>query len=458
MNTNHLIHKFYVNGTYVLLDINSGAVHVVDRLVYDILDVFTGANDEEVIGALAARYEEAELREVLAELHQLIEQQLLFSPALEVPPTFSEKPIVKSVCLHIAHDCNLRCGYCFAGTGDFGHGRSMMSKEIGEKAVDFIIENSGPRRHCEIDFFGGEPLMNWDTVTHVTEYVRKREKETGKIFKLTLTTNGVLLKDEIIAYLNEHNISLVLSLDGRKEVHDAMRPFASGKGSYDYVVDNITKAIQSRNDQNYFLRGTFTAHNLDFAADVISMADMGFTQLSVEPVVGKDVDYAFTEEHLPALFQQYELLAAEYLKRKLEDRGFDFFHFNLDISNGPCVAKRLSGCGAGHEYFAVTPDGELYPCHQFVGRTEFLLGNVYDGVQNKELPLRFRSTHVLNKEECPTCWARFYCSGGCHANAEQFHGTIDKPYALGCELQKKRLECALMVQAELALAKQKKED
>jgi len=445
------IYKFYSNGLYILLDINSGAVHVVDKMVYDIMDVFDGSNDEAVVTAFGNQYEASELKEVLAELHQLIADNKLFTPMLEVPLTYSEQPLVKSVCLHVAHDCNLRCGYCFAGTGDFGHTRGLMSTEVAEKAVEFIIENSGPRINSEIDFFGGEPLMNMDTVRHAVTYIRRRERETGKKFQLTLTTNGVLLNDEITQYLNDNNILLVLSLDGRREVHDSIRPFPNGKGSYDVERNNVTKTIASRNDEKYYLRGTFTACNLDFAADVIDMADLGCTQLSVEPVVSKDSRYALTEEHLPKLFAEYDKLAAIYLERKRNGKGFDFFHFNVDINNGPCVAKRLSGCGAGHEYFAVTPEGDLYPCHQFVGREEFLLGNVFDGVKNTELPLKFRKTHVLTKEECRGCWARYYCGGGCHANADLFNGTIEKPYKLGCELQKKRLECAIMIQAILLL-------
>lgn len=448
------IHKFFLNGLYIVLDINSGAVHVVDKMVFDIMDIFDGSNDQAVVDALSDGYSGEELSEALSELHQLMEQGLLFTPAIDVPPTFSAKPLVKSLCLHIAHDCNLRCGYCFAGTGDFGHDRSLMPKEIGERAVEFIIEHSGPRRQSEIDFFGGEPLLNMDTVKHVVAYARRREQETGKVFKLTLTTNATLLDDETIAYLNENNISLVLSLDGRREVHDQMRPCATGEGSYDDALKQIRKTVDSRNGQNYYLRGTFTAQNLDFSEDVLSMADGGFTQLSVEPVVGKDAAYALQPEHLPVLFEQYEKLAEIYLERKLAGNGFDFFHFNLDIHNGPCVAKRLSGCGAGHEYFAVTPGGDLYPCHQFVGRDNYLLGNVFEGIDREKQALieSFRQAHVLNKPACRECWARFYCSGGCHANSELFHGTIDQPYELGCELQKKRLECALMIQAKLSTA------
>lgn len=448
------VHKFYLNGLYIVLDINSGAVHIVDNLVYDILDVFNGANEDEVIASFKDKHDLTAVSEALAELKELMKAGQLFSPELTVPITFSEKPLVKSLCLHVAHDCNLRCGYCFAGAGDFGHTRGLMPKEVGEKAVDFIIENSGQRRNCELDFFGGEPLLNMDTVRHVVSYVRKREAETGKVFKLTLTTNAVLLTDRTIEYLNANNISLVLSLDGRPETHDRMRPSANGSGSYDKAVKMCRQVSESRNDQNYYLRGTFTAYNLDFAADVLSMADQGFSQLSVEPVVAKAEEYALTESHLPELYRQYELLAEEYLERKLAGKGFDFFHFNLDLSNGPCVAKRLSGCGAGHEYFAVTPEGDLYPCHQFVGRDEYNLGNIYEGVKNKELPLKFREAHVLNKPACRECWARFYCSGGCHANADLFHNDLHQPYELGCELQKKRLECAIMIQAKLAIANQ----
>ena len=445
------IHKFFLNGLHIVLDINSGAVHIVDKMVYEILDVYDGTNKAAALEALSGRYDEAELEEAIGELEELIREERLFSPDLPIPGTFQEKPLVKSLCLHIAHDCNLRCGYCFAGTGDFGHDRGLMSPEVACQAVDFLVEKSGPRRHSEIDFFGGEPLMNMKTVKAAIEHIRRREKETGKSFQLTLTTNGVLLTPEITEYLNENGILLVLSLDGRKEVHDKMRPFSEGIGSYDKVMPNLKFAAQSRNDRNYYLRGTFTAHNLDFAADVLSMADAGFSQLSVEPVVGKDEDYSITEEHLPTLFAEYEKLALAYLERRKAGKGFDFFHFNLDLSNGPCVAKRLSGCGAGHEYMAVTPEGDLYPCHQFVGREEFKLGDVYNGVENQVLPQQFRQTHVMKKKECSTCWARLYCSGGCHANAHQFNGTIEEPYKIGCELQKKRLECAIMIQAIRAI-------
>lgn len=446
------IHRFTQNGMHIVLDVNSGAVHVVDKLTYDILEIFNGTNDAAVIEAFGGEHGIEVVREILAELHELIAAEQLFSPALSVPPVLNSAPLVKSLCLHVAHDCNLRCTYCFAGTGDFGHDRGLMSKEVAERAVDFIIENSGPRRHCEVDFFGGEPLLNMETVRHTVAYVRRREGETGKVFKLTLTTNALLLDQDIIDYLNAENISLVLSMDGREEVHDNMRPCANGSGSWAEVVDKSRQVVEARQGENYYLRGTFTAHNLDFAADVLAMADLGFKQLSVEPVIGKDTAYALTEEHLPVLFAEYEKLAKIYLERRLNGNPFEFFHFNLNLDNGPCVAKRLMGCGAGHEYFAVTPEGDLYPCHQFVGRDEYRLGNVFTGAEKDELRQEFRRAHALNKSECRECWARFYCSGGCHANAQLFNDTIDKPYEMGCELQKKRLECALMIQASLALA------
>ncbi len=445
------IHLFEQNGMYILLDVNSGAVHTIDEMVYGIMQIFTGENDEQVLAALGGKYDQAELQEALAELHQLIEQELLFAPDIDVPPMFADKPIVKSLCLHVAHDCNLRCEYCFAGTGDFGHSRGLMTPEIGKKAVDFLIEHSGGRRNAELDFFGGEPLLAMDTVKAVVAYIRQREQETGKKFNLTLTTNATLLDQDNIDYLNANNIAMVLSLDGRRETNDRMRPRVDGSGSFEEIVANAKQLVDSRDGQNYYLRGTFTAYNPDFAADVAAMADLGFQRLSVEPVVAKDASYALTEEHLPALFAEYEKLAEDFLARRLAGNGYEFFHFNLDINNGPCVAKRLSGCGAGHEYFAVTPDGDLYPCHQFVGREQYLMGNVFDGLKAHDLSAYFRASHVLTKPACRECWARFYCSGGCHANADLFHGDIRAPYEVGCELQKKRLECALYIQAKLAL-------
>ncbi len=448
------IHKFKHGEDFILLDVNSGAVHVIDEIIFDALDFFDGKNDSEVIEKLAEKYDRNELEEILGELHELIDAGELFAPDIdEAPATFKSEGIVKSLCLMVAQDCNLRCKYCFGDGGSYGGKRAVMPEEVGKAAVDFIIKNSGLRKHCEIDFFGGEPLLNMKTVKAVTEYVRKREKETGKIFKLTLTTNGYLLNEKNIAWLNENNISVVLSLDGRKETHDRMRPDAAGRGTYDRVLKNFKNLVESRGGENYYLRGTYTRENLDFTSDVLAMNDEGFEILSVEPVVLKDSPLGFTEKDLPRIFQEYDGLTDAYLARRRAGKGFFFFHFNIDLSNGPCVAKRLAGCGAGHEYFAVAENGDLYPCHQFVGRENYRLGNIFSGVDAKAKPLTkyFRESHVLNKPKCRDCWAKFFCSGGCHANADLFHGNIREPYEVGCEIQKKRLECAIYVQAMLAL-------
>lgn len=442
-----MIHKFKQGDEFILLDVNSGAVHLIDEMTFEILDDFDGNNDAQILDKFSAKFPKDEIAEVLDELHQLIDAGELFAPDVDVPPTFSARGVVKSLCLMVAQDCNLRCKYCFGDEGTYGH-RAVMSEEVGRAAVDFIIKNSGIRKHCEIDFFGGEPLINFRTVKAVTEYVRQREQDIGKIFKLTLTTNGLLLDDKAIAWLNDNNISLVLSLDGRKEIHDAMRPDISGRGSYDRVLKNFKRCVDSRNGDNYYLRGTYTKKNLDFTADVLSACDAGFDVLSIEPVVLKNSPLALTADDLPRIREEYDRLTEAYLERRREGRGFFFFHFNVDLNNGPCVAKRLSGCGAGHEYFAVAENGDLYPCHQFVGRERYKLGNIFDGVnQSARHWLKyFRESHVLNKPKCRDCWAKFFCSGGCHANADLFHGDIREPYEVGCEIQRKRLECAIYVQ------------
>lgn len=455
------IHKFEQNGTYILLDINSGAVHVVDRMIYDLMDTFDGGNEEEVVRTWSGTYAADDIWEALSELHELMEAGELFAPDIDVPPTFRQTGLVKSLCLMVAQDCNLRCKYCFGDGGSYGQKRAVMTPEIGRKAVDYLIKASGPRRHLELDFFGGEPLMNMKTVKAVTEYVRQREKETGKKFKLTMTTNGMLLNDENIQWLNENDFALVLSLDGRREVHDAMRPDAGGHGSYDRVIQNFHRCVNSRKGGEYdyrgvytYLRGTYTKNNMDFTKDVLSMNDEGFDILSMEPVVMKDSPLGFTEEDLPRIREEYDRLTEAYMKRHREGKGFFFFHFNMDLSNGPCVAKRLSGCGAGHEYVAVAENGDLYPCHQFVGREKYRIGHVDEGITDHALSQYFRESHVLNKPKCRDCWSRFFCSGGCHANADLFHGDIRQPYEVGCEIQKKRLECAIYVQALLALEKE----
>lgn len=443
------IHKFPFLGTLVVLDVNSGSVHVVDELLYDLLDIFDGNNHEEAKSFFKAKYSEQDIGEGLAELDSLKEEGLLFSPAADAGDVFEEEPIVKSLCLHIAHDCNLRCKYCFASTGDFGAGRSLMSKETGEKAIEFALRESKQRQNIDIDFFGGEPLVNPAVVRHLIKYAREREQATGKKLKLTLTTNGVLLDESMTSFLNENNVLLVLSLDGRPEVHDKMRPMSGGQGSYEKVAQNFAKAISSRKGKNYYLRGTYTKENLDFSEDVRHMALLG-DELSMEPVVEKEAWYKIDEADLPRIFQEYEKLAQFYMTRYFAGEPFNFFHFNIDLAGGPCLPKRLSGCGAGHEYFAITPEGDIYPCHQFVGRENYLLGNLDVGIKKPEIGKSFRNAHVLNKPDCMSCWARFYCSGGCHANADLINGDIYKPYQLGCQLQKKRLECAIGIQVKIA--------
>lgn len=449
-----MIHKFKQGGQNILLDVNSGAVHVVDDLTFEIVGKLdAGESTDEILNSLSKNFPREEILEVIDELVELKDSGELFASDMNVPPTFQSVGVVKSLCLMVAQDCNLRCKYCFGAGGSYGK-RGVMTAEVGKAAVDFIIKNSGLRKHCEIDFFGGEPLINFKTVKAVTEYVRRREVETGKIFKLTLTTNGVSLDDEKISWLNENNISLVLSLDGRQKVHDEMRPDLNGRGSYEKVVKNFQKAVQSRDGDNYYLRGTYTNRNLDFSADVESMLDAGFDVLSIEPVVLKDSPLALTEKDLPRIFEEYDRLSEMYLERRRAGKGFFFFHFNVDLSNGPCVAKRLAGCGAGHEYFAVAENGDLYPCHQFVGREKYKLGDVFNGVEDsaRHWTKYFRESHVLNKPKCRECWAKYFCSGGCHANADLFNGDIRKPYEIGCEIQKKRLECAIYVQAMLNLS------
>lgn len=437
-----MIHRFEFDGTKIVLDTPSGSVHVVDNLVWELIGALEEARQADLAG-----YSHEEIKEAQEELDKLTADGLMFSASSEVPATFSDKPIVKSLCLHIAHDCNLKCTYCFAGKGHFGGDKSMMSLEVGKKAIDFLLEQSGPRKHCEVDFFGGEPLMNFEVVKELVAYGRARSAEAGKEIKFTLTTNALLLSEEIQQYLNKEEISVVLSLDGRKEVHDSMRPLTGGTGSYDYILPKIKGFVDSRGNQNYYVRGTFTGKNLDFAADVLHMADLGFKELSVEPVVAPPTEeYAISENDLPFLIEQYGELTRAFLNRKKAGQPFNFFHFNLNLFKGPCLPKRLSGCGAGHEYLAVTPDGELFPCHQFVGRDQFKLGHVDTGIVNPELMLEFRQAHVENKTACRQCWAKYLCSGGCHANAEGANGNILEPYTIGCELEKRRLECAIYIQ------------
>ena len=393
-----------------------------------------------------------------ARLRPCIEKEMLFAPMTEnFKVVAEEEPVIKSLCLNIAHDCNLRCQYCFASQGDYDtHKRELMSFDVAKHAVDLLIKSTeGKRQHCEIDFFGGEPLMNFGVVKQTIEYIREQEKIHDKVFKLSLTTNGMLLDPAKVKYLTDNHISLILSLDGRPEVHDRMRPDAGGHGSYKTCADNQVYAAKHRNGEEYYVRGTYTKYNLDFTKDVEHMADLGFEGLSMEPVVGDDLSYAITDDDLPRIYEEYDRLADFYLKRMDEGRPFIYYHFIMDLYRGPCIAKRLRGCGAGHEYMCVVPNGDIYPCHQFVGQDDYVIGNVYDGVTNTELPPLFRDMHVLNKPICCDCWAKFFCSGGCHANNIKYGGNIQTPYELSCKIQKKRIECAMYIQAVLAMRGQK---
>jgi uncharacterized protein len=440
-----------MNGCYIVLDVHSGAVHVVDKLVYGLLDVYQDNSIADILVLPGYAGENAEeIKEGYEEIKALESAGLLYSKDDydQSVPGNERQPVVKALCLHIAHDCNLKCGYCFAEEGEYHGARSLMSFEVGKKAIDFLIGASGNRKNLEIDFFGGEPTLNFDVVKQIVAYARDVEKEHNKNFRFTLTTNGVLLNDEMIAYINETMQNVVLSIDGRKEMNDAMRKRAGGQGSYDLIVPKFQQLAESRNQDNYYVRGTYTRYNLDFSKDVLHLADLGFQQISVEPVVGDaEKDYTLRPEDLPVLCKEYEDLAVRLLQRKKDGKPFHFFHFMIDLSGGPCVAKRLAGCGAGAEYLAVTPEGDLYPCHQFTGMTEFKMGDVDAGVTNTAQRAEFDNCTVYAKEDCKACWAKFYCSGGCAANAYTTNGDILKPYQLGCDLQRKRIECAIMIKA-----------
>ncbi|MCL1805838.1 MAG: thioether cross-link-forming SCIFF peptide maturase, partial [Clostridiales bacterium] len=391
----------------------------------------------------------ADILEICGGLEELAGEGLLMSDAPELE---GYKPqadrVIKALCLHVAHDCNLRCRYCFAGAGAFGGDRSLMPLDTGKKALDFLFDASGSREHVEVDYFGGEPLLNFPVVKELILYGEEESRRRGKVLKQTLTTNGVLLQGDVLDFLDRHEVALVLSLDGRREVNDRMRPAVGGSGSYDVILPHFREAVDKREGGNYYLRGTYTRYNQDFFQDVRHMVEAGYDMVSVEPVVaGPDEDYAFRREDLPELYRQYEELARYYLDRARAGKPFTFFHFNLDLDRGPCLPKRLSGCGAGFEYLAVTPEGALYPCHQFAGNADFAMGDVFGGITKPVVGDRFRESHVLTKEKCRGCWARFYCSGGCHANAWNFNRDLREPYALGCELEKKRLECAIWIKA-----------
>jgi len=451
-----MIHQYKLNGYNIVLDSCSGSIHVVDDVAYDLIAGYKTTPTDALIAQTLAQYghlegvNEAEIRACLEDIQALESQGKLFSPdSFEELATHKEHApqVIKAMCLHVAHTCNLNCSYCFASQGKYHGERALMSYEVGKQAFDFLIANSGSRRNLEVDFFGGEPLMNWDVVKQLVAYAREQEKIYNKNFRFTLTTNGMLVDDDVIDFCNKEMHNVVLSLDGRKEIHDRLRVDYAGKGSYDRIVPKFQEFVKRRGDKEYYMRGTFTHANPDFTNDLLHMADLGFDRLSMEPVVCAPGDpAALTDEDIQVVKEQYEILAKEMLKRRKEVRPFTFYHYMLDLTGGPCIYKRLSGCGSGTEYVAVTPWGDLYPCHQFVGEEKYKLGNIWNGITNDAIRQEFRSCNAYSRPDCRDCWARLYCSGGCAANAYHATGSISGVYHQGCELFKKRIECAIMLQ------------
>ena len=450
-----MVHQYKLNGYNIVLDTVSGSVHTVDEVAYDIIEAYKSHSEEEIVSLILAKYPDREdvtredILDCISDVRELEAEGKLFTEdkyeALAKDYKNNSK-VVKALCLHVAHTCNLNCSYCFASQGKYHGERALMSFEVGKRALDFLIENSGTRRNLEVDFFGGEPSLNFEVVKKLVEYAREVEGKHGKNFRFTYTTNGMILTDEMIEFVNRECHNVVLSLDGRKEVNDHFRRDYLGRGSYDTIVPNFQKLVASRGGKGYYVRGTFTHNNVDFTNDIFHMADLGFTELSMEPVVCPPGDpYALTEEDMPIICEQYEILAKEMMKRKKEGRPFTFYHYMLDLKNGPCIYKRITGCGSGTEYMAVTPWGELFPCHQFVGDEKYSLGNVFEGVKNTEVQDGFRSCNSYSREKCRDCWARLYCSGGCAANAYHSTGSVTGIYKYGCELFRKRMECAIMV-------------
>ncbi len=450
-----MVHKFIQKDLHIVMDVNSGAIHVVDPLVYALLDHYPNPDQGTIAAELKAQFNSEAVQEAFAEIDSLIGLGQLFSEdtQIEAYRLSRHNPVIKALCLHVAHDCNIRCQYCFAAQGAFEGHRTLMSYETGVKALDFLVRNSGNRRQLEVDFFGGEPLMNFETVKRLVTYGRALEQKHNKVIRFTMTTNGVLLDAEKIAYINEEMHNLVLSIDGRKAINDRMRETISGDGTYDKIVPKFKEAVATRAGKSYYVRGTFTRFSKDFSKDVLHLADLGFDQVSVEPVVApKDQPYALQDSDVQELCNEYEALAEAMLEREEKGEGFNFFHFQIDLNRGPCVIKRVLGCGAGAEYLAVTPEGEIYPCHQFVGMPDFCMGSVFSEEPiDTGIVSKFAAATVFTKEDCQDCWARFYCSGGCHANAWHENGTVLKPYRIGCELEKKRVECAVYLQTKRLL-------
>ena len=455
-----MVHQYKLNGYNIVLDTCSGSVHVVDEVAYDIIALYPEKTREEIVSAILAQYggrpdvNEEEVRACIGDVAALERAGKLYTPDTFEPMAFDFKnrsTVVKALCLHVAHTCNLSCPYCFASQGKYHGQRALMSFDVGKRALDFLMENSGDRVNLEVDFFGGEPLMNWEVVKELVAYARGQEGPRGKKFRFTLTTNGMLIDDDVIDFANREMHNVVLSLDGRKEVHDRLRVDCAGRGSYDRIVPKFQKLVERRGGKGYYMRGTFTHANPDFTKDVLHMADLGFDQLSMEPVVcAPDDPAALTAEDLPIVLEQYELLAKEMLRREREGRGFTFYHYMLDLAHGPCIYKRISGCGSGTEYMAVTPWGDLYPCHQFVGEEAYRLGDIWQGVTNTAVRDEFKTCNAYARPECADCWAKLYCSGGCAANAYHASGSIRGVYEYGCELFRKRIECAVMMKAAQA--------
>lgn len=448
------IHKFKQGENYFVLDVNTGAVHIVDELVYDILDDDKLKEKVDVINELKEKYNEDEISEAYDEIEELVKEEVLYSPDQyeEIAhSSMDDRDYIKAVCLNIIHGCNLRCKYCFADEGEYHGHKGVMSVETAKKAIDYVIKRSGPRKNIEIDLFGGEPTLIMDTIKEIIQYARDNEAKWNKNIRFTMTTNATLLNDEMMEFMDKEMGNIILSLDGRKEVNDKVRIKVDGSGSYDDILPNIKKMISKRTKgKTYYVRGTFTRDNVDFYEDVVSMLNEGFREISIEPVVLEDGHpLAIREEDIPEIFDNYDKLYNEMARRKREGKDeFTFYHFNIDLQGGPCVYKRISGCGSGFEYVAITPQGDVYPCHQFVGKEEYKLGSVFDDTYDAELGKKFKKAHIYNKPKCRECWARFYCSGGCQANNVNFNGDMNIPYEIGCKMQKKRIECAIALKAE----------
>ena len=457
-----MVHQYKLNGYDIVLDTASGSVHLVDDVAYDIIEMYKSRSADEICAAVCEKYPDvtrSDVLECLDDVAELEREHKLFTPDDYEQLAADYKGsshVIKALCLHVAHTCNLNCSYCFASQGKYHGERAIMSFDVGKRALDFLVENSGDRRNLEVDFFGGEPLMNWQVVKDLVAYARSIEKDAGKNFRFTLTTNGVLLDDEVTDFCNREMHNVVLSLDGRKEVNDRFRVDVAGRGSYDRIVPNFQRFVAKRGDKSYYMRGTYTHYNTDFTNDLFHMADLGFTELSMEPVVCAPGDpCALTEEDFPVLCEQYEILAKDMLRRWREGKPITFYHYMVDLKHGPCIYKRVTGCGSGTEYMAVTPWGELFPCHQFVGDPKYSLGNIWDGVTNTAVQGEFRACNAYSRPDCKDCWARLYCSGGCAANSYHATGSIGGVYEYGCRLFKKRMECAIMLQAAMELESEK---